>query len=91
MFVPGVFEKVFSAQETGLRSHQRLEYSKFFGLKIEGLTVSCCTVAQGVELYPAGPINPLADNGAAAGKSTDPQHELWEMEGLGQVVVRTDA
>ena len=31
MFVPGVFEKVFSAQETGLRSHQRLEYSKFFG------------------------------------------------------------
>src|SRR5271155_2067689 len=73
VLVPDLFEKIFSAQDSRLSTHKRLQNCELLGRKIQGSPVSRSAVAQRVELHPAGPEDPRSRAWPATRQGADPE------------------
>src|SRR6516165_5064243 len=91
VLVPGLFEEVFGAEHGVVGPHERFEDRELLGGQVEVPPTAAGGVPQGIEFDAGRAEDPGPGGGLAAGECPDSEHQLGEVEGLGQVVVSAEA
>ena len=91
MLVPDLLEQGFGAEEGGAGAQQRLEHAELLDRQVQRAPVPDGCAPQRVELEAGRLQHPGPGRGLPAGQGADAQHQLGEVEGLGQVVIGAQA